>query len=300
MSPGTSQASYPLSVLYTQAAQAARASSSSFFFATKFFPPELARSAHAIYWYCDYTRGLARQAETAGQGHVNLDRWASLVTAGLRGQLARHPVLDVLLDTVDRCKIPGDYPLDLIEGYRMELTHARYESFSQLLNHCRRTGGKVSLMMAHAIGYHDPALEYMEDLGVAADLTSNLRFLGEHVARGYITIPLEEMRAFHYTESELESRVRNEAFANLMRYQADRIHSYFDKAQPCLGLLNQRGRFAVKVALDLYRKTLKQMEASGFDIFGKPASVPAAARYWITARSMAAPVARRLWKGRSA
>jgi phytoene synthase len=300
MSPGTSQASYPLSVLYQQAAEAARTGSRSFFFATKFCPVDLARSAHAVYWYCDYTRNLARQADTAGQGHMGLDRWASTVSAGLRGQLARHPVLDVFLDTVERCRIPDTYPMELIEGYRMELTHSRYESFSQLLGHCRRTGGIVAMMMAHVVGYRDPALEYMEDLGVAADLTSNLRDMGEHLARGYVSIPLEELLAFKYSEADLEARARNAAFDSLMRYQAARIHSYYEKAKPGLALLDQRGRFAVKVAFDMYRRTLRQIEASGFDVFHSQAAVPAMARYWITARSMAGPITRRLWKGRSA
>jgi phytoene synthase len=298
MSPGTSPASYPLEVLYTQAAEAARTGSSGFFFATKFFPPDLAKAAHAIYWYCDYTRGLVRQEATAEQSQASLDRWASMVTAGLRGHLARHPVLDVFLDTVDRCKIPGDYALELIEGYRMELTHSRYESFSQLLEHCRRTGGMVSMMLAHVVGYRDPALDYMADLGVAADLTANLRDMGEHLSRGYVSIPLEEMRAFHYSEEDLEARYRNAAFESLMRYQADRIHTFYQKAEPGLALLDERGRFAVRVAFDLYRKTLRRIEASGFDVFRRPAAVPAMSRYWITARSMAGPITRRLWKGR--
>jgi phytoene synthase len=300
MSPGTSQASYPLSVLYTQAAEAARAGARSFFFATKFFPPDLARSAHAVYWYCEYTRALVREAESAQHGHSGLDRWASMVTAGLRGQLARHPVLDVFLDTATRCGIPGEQPLELIEGYRMELTHSSYDSFSQLAGHCRRTGGMVSLMMARVVGYRDPALDYMADLGVAVDLTTNLRDLGEHLSRGYLTIPLEEMRAFDYSEADLQARVRNTAFENLMRYQAARIHGYFQKAEPGLALLNSRGRFAVRVAFDLYRQTLRRIEASGFDVFRKRAAVPAMSRYWITARSMAGPITRRLWKGRSA
>src|SRR5580658_9453715 len=174
MSPGTSQASYPLEVLYTQAAEAARTGAPGFFFATKFFPPDLARAAHAIYWYCEYTRSFVRPAEDSEQGraslahanlgHANLDRWASMVAAGLRGHLARHPVLDVFLDTVDRCHIPGDHALELIEGYRMELTLSRCESFSQLLGQCRRTGGMVSIMMAYVVGFRDPALDYMADL----------------------------------------------------------------------------------------------------------------------------------------
>src|SRR5712692_553120 len=121
-----------LDALYAQAAERARAGSSGFYFATRCFPVELARSAHAVYWYCSYTRELGRQATTSDQGRADLDQWASLVTAGLRGRLARHPVLEVFLDTVEQRGIPHDYPLELIEGVRMDLDQPRYLSFSQL------------------------------------------------------------------------------------------------------------------------------------------------------------------------
>ena len=75
------------------------------------------------------------------------------------------------------------------------------------------------------------------------------------------------MRAFNYSEADLEARSRNPAFESLMRYQADRIHGYYQKAEPGLALLDERGRFAVRVAFDLYRKTLRRIEASGFDVF---------------------------------
>jgi len=137
MSLGTSQASYPLEVLYTQAAEAAGTGAPGFFFATKFFPPDLAQAAHAVCWCCEHTRSVVRQPEISGHAssaHGNLDRRASTVSAGLRGHLARHPVLDVSLDTVERCHIPSDYPQELIEGYRMRLTHSRYESSRSFWN----------------------------------------------------------------------------------------------------------------------------------------------------------------------
>jgi phytoene synthase len=300
MSPRPSPTSSSLEVLYGQAAQAARSRSRSFYLATRVFPPDLARAAHAVYWYCEYTRDLARQSATPEAGQADLDQWASMVTAGLRGQLVRHPVLEIFLDTVDRSVIPYDYALELIEGARMDLSHARYESFSQLSGHCRRTGGMVSLMLTHVIGYRDPALDGMADLGIAAELTAQLRDLGEHLARGRIFIPLEEMRAFDYSEAELERHVRNPALENLMRFQTSRIDGYYQRALPALPLLDERGRFAVKVAFDLYQHTLRRIESSGFDVFRRRPAVPALERYWLTARSMAGPVTRRLWRSRGA
>ena len=279
-----------LDSLYAQAAEATRSGSRTLFFATRHFPPDLARYAHAVYWFCSYTRRIGRL------GREDIEQWASLVNSGLRGRLARHPVLDVFLDTVDHRSIPHDYPLDLIEGVRMDFEQTRYRSFSQLRGLCHRITGTATIMMAHVVGFRDPALDYMADLGLAIELTAKLRNMGDDLTRDRIYLPVEEMEAFGYSETALRTHTRNHVFMELMRHQAERAHEYYRQAEPGLTLLNRRGRFAVKVAFDLNRQTLRRIEASNFDVFEHRPAMPAMERAWITARSMAGPITRRLWK----
>jgi 15-cis-phytoene synthase len=300
MRPRPSKNINSLDVLYAQAAEAARTGSHGFFFATRFFPVDLRRAAHALYWFCYYTRRLASQAETPEQGRSDLDQWASMVTAGLRGELARHPVLDVFLDTVDNRAIPHNLPLDMIEGVRMDLAQLRYVSFAQLRTHCHRVTGTVALMMTHVVGFRGPALDYMADLGLAIELTAILRDVGEQLAHGRIYLPLEEMDSFRYSEADAERHIRNDAFQRLMQFQVERARGYYQKAQPGLQLLDVRGRFAMRTAFDIYRKTLRHIEASRFDVFHRRPAVPAVERAWITARSMAGPITRSLWRVMSA
>lgn len=66
--------------------------------------------------------------------------------------------------------------------------------------------------MAHLIGYRGPAPEYMADLGLAMELTSILRTVGDSLARGRIYLPLDEIEAFGYSEAELHQHTRNSAF----------------------------------------------------------------------------------------
>src|SRR5271168_4152665 len=219
---------HSLDSLYTQAAEATRAGSRGFFFATRYFPLDLARAAHAVYWFCHYTLQLGRQAPTQEQGLSDLDQWDSLVTAGLRGRLARHPVLDVFLDTVDHRSIPHDYARELIEGVRIDITQPRYASFAQLRGRCQRVGGIVSQMMAHVVGFREPALDYMADLGLAIELTTMLRDTGMHLERGRIYLPVDEMEAFGYGLAELDGHIRDAAFRQLMQLQAERIHEYYE------------------------------------------------------------------------
>jgi 15-cis-phytoene synthase len=285
-----------LNTLYAQAAEITRAGSRTFALATRFCPLDLARSAHAVYWFCFYTRELARQAATLEQARADLDQWCALVTAGLRGRLAHHPVLDVFLDTLDHRGIPHDYVIDFVEGVRAGLDQTRCETFAQLRSQCYRLGSTVSMMLTHVVGFRDPALDYIGDLGIAIELTSLLRDTGEHLSQDRIYLPLDEIESFGYSEAELRQHTRNDAFRRLMRFQIARTQEYFQKSEPGLALLNSRGRFAVKVAFDLYRKTLRRIETSDFDVFSRRPGVPAVERAWITARSMAGPVTRRLWR----
>ena len=286
--------------LYAQAAEATRSGSRTFFLATRYFPPELARAAHAVYWFAGYTRSLGRQAATREQGRLDLDRWEDQVNRGLRGQLVRNPVLEVFLDAAEQQKIPHRFAADLIEGARMDLDRTRYQSFLELREYCHRTSGTMSVLMAHLIGYRGPALEYMADLGLAMELTSILRTVGNALERGRIYLPLDEIEAFGYSEAELLQHTRNSAFRTLMGFQAERARSYYHKVAPGLDLLDRRGRFAVRVAYDLSVSTLSRIEASDFDVFQRRPNLPVVERYWITARSLAAPMTRRLWRSMSA
>jgi len=286
--------------LYAQAAEATRAGSRTLFFATRHFPRELARAAHAAYWFAGYTRGLGRQAASVEQGKLDLDRWEDQVHRGLRGQMVRNPVLEVFLDAAEQYKIPHRFATDLIGGARMDLEHTRYQSFSDLHECCRRNAGTMSMLMAHLIGYRGPAPEYMADLGVAMELTSILRTVGNALERGRVYLPLDEIESFGYSEAVLQRHERNSAFRTLMGFQAERARNYYRKAAPGLDLLDPRGRFAVRVAYDLSVGTLNRIEASDFDVFQRRQSLPVVERYWISARSMAVPVTKRLWRSMSA
>jgi len=160
--------------------------------------------------------------------------------------------------------------------------------------------GTLSVLMAHLIGYRGPALEYMADLGLAMELTSILRTMGNALERGRIYLPLEEIEAFGYSEAEFSRHERNSAFRTLMGFQAERARSYYRRAAPGLELLVRRGRFAVRVAYDLSVSTLNRLEASDFDVFERRQNLPVVERYWITARSLAVPMTKRLWRTMSA
>lgn len=285
-----------LEVLYTQAAEATAEGSKSFYFATRFFPPDLAKAAHAVYWFCRYTDDLVDECPSIEEGRRQLEDWARLLTAAQHSD-TDHPVLAVFLDTARRYQIPMQYPFDLIEGMRMDLNQTRYETFEELRVFCYRVASVVGLMMCWVIGFENPedrekATPYAIDLGIALQLTNILRDIGEDLGRKRIYIPREDLVRFNYSEDDLLAHRRTPAFAELMKFQVARTRSYYERGNAGIPMLHQRGRFAVKVASDVYREILNRVEASNFDVFENRTVVPAARKYWLTVRNMTGPAAR--------
>ncbi len=286
-----------LSALYAEAAAATAAGSKSFFFATRFFPPDLARSAHAVYWFCRTTDDLVDEASSVEQGRRDLAEWEQAVRSGFMGVRPQNPILRTFFDTVDRHQIPSEYPLDLIEGCRMDLNQVRYRNFSELRVFCYRVASTVGLMMCRVIGFRKPELEEAAipkaiDLGIAMQLTNILRDVGDDLRMGRIYLPGDEMEQYGYSPEDLAACRINDPFRRLMAAQAKRARDYYASAEPGIAMLNPRGAYSVKIASDVYRQILAVIERNQYQVFERRAVVPSVQKYWLTLRSMALPVAR--------
>jgi phytoene synthase len=275
-----------LAELYAEAARVTAHGSRSFYFATRFLPRDLAKAAHAVYWFCRYTDDLVDECETVEQGRRDLEEWAARVEGALRGHEPSHPVLKVFIDTASTKNIPSGYPLELIEGMRMDLNGTRYRDFAELRTFCYRVASTVGLMMSHAIGFEAPALDYAIDLGIAMQLTNILRDIAEDWRRGRVYLPFEEMERFGYSERALAAGERTAEFRALMQFQVARARGYYERALPGIALLDPHGRFAVKVAADVYREILSVIEDHDYDVFGSRAVVPPTRKWWLSGRSI--------------
>ena len=277
---------------YQRAAAATAVGSKSFYFATRFFPPHLARAAHAVYWFCRHTDDLVDEAPSVAAGAVALAEWERALNDAWESGWSPQPILRIFVETARRFGIPREYPLELIEGMRMDLRGTAYPDFESLRVFCYRVASVVGLMMCHVIGFRDPAPTHAIDLGIALQLTNILRDVGEDLRRGRVYLPAEDLTQFVYDVTDLRTATIDDRFRALMQFQIARAEEYYRRAEPGIALLHTDGQFAVRVAADVYRGILREIEQNGYDVFGRRAVVPSSRKAWITARSMAVPMAK--------
>ena len=256
--------------------------SKSFYFATRFFPRDVAEAAWSVYWFCRTTDDMVDEADAP----PDLDQWRLRLRQALDGRGAGDEVLDGFAATVRRFSIPPRYAFELIDGVEMDLVRRRYETFEELRLYCYRVASTVGLMMMHVTGFDGDPRRQANDLGIAMQLTNILRDVGEDLRRGRLYLPQDELARFGVGEEDLAAGRRTEAFRRLMDFQIARARSFYESGRSGLPYLHSRGRFAVDLAARIYARILDRIEASGYDVFSRRAVVPRREKYWITAKAV--------------
>lgn len=244
--------------------------SKSFYLSTCLLPRQKRWATFALYGLCRYIDNLTDIP--AGRSEREILRElkyleAELKTAYRTGESA-HPIVGPFISVADNFNIPQKYPLELIKGVQMDTHINRYERFDDLYLFAYRVAGVVGLMMTPILGFKNPeALTYAEKLGVAMQLTNILRDIREDKELDRIYLPLEEIRMFGLDENHLLDEKMSVNFINLMKYQVDRAHQYYDEANKGIRMLDRDAQFAIYSASKIYRGILRKIELQNYNPF---------------------------------
>jgi 15-cis-phytoene synthase len=195
-----------------------------------------------------------------------------------------HVLVPAFLDTVERYEIPLRYFVELIDGLEGDIANRRYADFGDLALYCYRVAATVGLAMCRVLGVtSDRASSHAVELGVAMQLTNILRDVKEDLQNGRVYLPQDELLAAGWDEERLRYGRIDSQFRALVRRQAARAHSYYDRGVAGLPYLNPDARFAILVAAKAYGAILHEIERRNYDVFAGRARVSWPAKLKIVA-----------------
>jgi phytoene synthase len=176
---------------------------------------------------------------------------------------------------------------DLVDGVEMDLRQARYETFTDLVEYCRRVASAVGLICLEIFGYRNQAARsYAESLGLALQLTNIIRDVRTDIVRGRIYLPMEDLRRFDVSEDNLRTGRLTPRVVDLLRFQCERAHGYYRRAAEQLPREDASSLVAAEIMGGIYFEILKRIERNGYDVFSARVRVP---------RPKRAVIALRLW-----
>jgi len=271
-----------LELAYEECRSITRQEAKNFYYAFLTLPSAQRKAIYVAYAFCRHCDDSVDQVASTEEKLSNLAALQRELEQTYSGH-AREPVFVALADVAQKYDIPKEYFHEVISGVESDLVKDRYEDFDQLRRYCYQVASVVGLICLQIFGYKDEAAKQRAvDLGLAMQLTNIARDVQEDLGYGRIYLPQDEIARFGYTEEELKSGVVNEAFTELMRFQAQRARSYFQSGFQLLPYLSLRSRACPAVLGRLYSKVLERIEDADYDVLNNRISLSTGEKVRVT------------------
>lgn len=261
-------------------------SGSSFYYSFLFLPKTKRLAITALYAFCREVDDIA-DAEMDNQiKRVKLEWWRSEIESLFKGS-THHPVTQALSSSIKNFNLEKKYFLEIIDGMEMDLEKVRFANFEELNLYCYRVAGVVGLLSASIFGYKDPkTLEYAKKLGLALQLTNIIRDVYEDSLRNRIYLPLDELKEFGVTETQIFKRENTGAFHKLISFHAERAHQCYRDAFATLPAQDRYNQKTGTIMAAIYENTLNEMESDQLQVLQHKIVIPSLRKITIALKTL--------------
>jgi 15-cis-phytoene synthase len=184
-----------------------RAADKDRFVATLFAPAEQRAALYALY---SFNLEVARVREAVREplaGEIRLQWWRDVLAGAGRGEVAANPVAATLLATIDRCRLPRENLLALIDARSFDLYDEPMPTLAALEQYCEGASAGLIALAAHILnGGRDAGIDALaRDAGIAHGIAGLLKAFPTHAARGQLYVPLEVLSRHGADRSDVAS-----------------------------------------------------------------------------------------------
>ena len=241
----------------------------SFYYAFLLLPAE---ERHAIIAVWDFCRAVDDAVDEGGpDAREAICVWRQELTRCYEGTLPQTGQGRRLQPYISRLDLPRDAFVDVIDGVAMDLDTTRYQTFTELLEYCRRVASAVGLICIRIFGCRDPkARDYALNLGVALQLTNIIRDIKDDLARGRVYLPLDDLAAAGCSVEDLAAGRMTPAVRQLIAFECDRARDYYQRAVDDRPESDRRQLLAAEIMRAVYFETLRRVERRNYDVFSGP------------------------------
>ena len=250
------------------ASEITRRAKSNLAFALHILPRARRQDMVVFYAFCRTMDDLAdAPGVPAGTRCESLNAWETGLVSGF-GQPTT--LQQQVVELRNRCGIPNELLLAIIDGCRMDLQPPSFATWAELSGYIWKVACAVGLVSIRLFGCKDPGAErYAVALGHALQLTNILRDIREDAENGRIYLPLEDLARFGYTRKDLFDRIHDDRWHKLMAFEADRAESFFREAAQALPAGDRRALAPARIMAEIYHRLLNHMRRDGFRVFEK-------------------------------
>ncbi len=243
--------------------------------AALFVPEAKRRYIHALY---AFAYEIARVRDIVSEprlGEIRLQWWREVLEGERAGEAAQNPACAALLDTFAVWRLPASALTGLIEAHRFDLYSDPMPTMNDLEGYCGETCSSLFLLTTLILseGAGNEAADACGHAGVAFALTSLLRRLPWHIARGQCFLPKDVLDHHGVSVGDAAAGKLSAGLLQALSELRSHIRIHLDQAQTEIQKLSADLRPAF-VPLAVIPVHLKVMERTAHRPF-TPAQEPA-------------------------
>lgn len=263
--------------------------SKSFAAAARLFAEDTRADVYKLYAWCRYCddlidgqeMGFGREEISQADSEKRLAFLRLETERAVAGERVEEPPFIGLQQVARRYQIPARHPLDLIQGFEMDVRGHQYRELEDTLLYSYHVAGVVGVMMAYVMGAREPAvLGRAADLGIAFQLTNISRDVMDDAANGRIYLPASWLDSAGVPVDQLALPGNRQAVFGVVQRLLGVAERYYRSAAQGVPTLGFRAGWAVSTAAGVYRdigRLVLQRESAAWDT---RAIVPGRRKLW--------------------
>jgi len=177
-------------------------------------------------------------------------------------------IFPALFDTIDHFDLPVSLFTDLLSAFEQDVTTARYQTWDEVLDYCRRSANPVGRIVLRLSGYRSDALDQASDaVCTALQLTNFWQDLAVDWSRGRLYVPAETWQAHGVSPADLDRGVWTPAWRATLEDCGGRTRALFEQGRAVCDGVRGRLRYELRATWLGGTRMLERLEQNGYDVF---------------------------------
>lgn len=264
--------------------------SKSFAGAARLLSLNIRYDTYILYAWCRYcddqidSQSFGHKDEAALQRNDNPEDRLTDLRAQTQNALdgnAQDPIFAGLAHVITKHNIPHHYPLDLLDGFEMDVRQTKFQTLEDTLKYSYHVAGVVGIMMAQIMGIRQRTLlQRAADLGLAFQLTNIARDVMDDAAMGRVYLPENWLNEYGVSYKTIADKNNRPAVAQVVARLLEAAEDYYKSAEFGIFHLPTRSALAISAAKQIYRHIGLDVKARGAKAWDKRIVVPKHRKLW--------------------
>jgi len=243
--------------------------------ASRLLPAHLRKHIAAVYAFARTADDFADEPGREPEERLRLlAEWRTLLhQPGTRNlEPGTESIFVALHHTIDQFDLPLALFDDLLDAFAQDVTTHRYETWSSLLDYCRRSANPVGRLVLRLSGYRSDSLDAASDaVCTALQLTNFWQDLAIDWTRGRLYVPEEIWRAHGADPAALNGSRMTAAWSAALHDCGGRTRLLFADGRAVCDGVTGRLRYELRATWLGGTRILDRLDRGGYDVFaGRP------------------------------